>query len=616
LKRYFPSMKRYAWTVAVCLVVTTLVGIIIAKSLPPAYQATATMLVDAGAPGTTYPGQNVNSTDSISQAANDSAEIVTLGVMQYVYSKYPELKAHHFTPLDLTLDVTVTAPSTTTSFFTVTATAPKPADAVMIANDVANGYVQYKTDQAMSDLTAKITSLKSQINTLEGQKQHWESLIASLPSTSDPHYTIYNNDLTDVTHNIDTLTTTLQGLPTSVKADVFVSAEALPATVTQASKSTEIIGVMFLAGLVLGLLVMIILVSLDGHLYGEDLVKEKLGLAYLGGLSKQADIKSVLFRPTGEIAQEYADICANLRLTRILPGQWQAPQGVALLVTSPQVAEGKSTVVAAIASTVARGGGTVVVVDGNLRHPSTHLTFGINPGGIGLSGLLKAPAGEPVDAVVQRSNTPNIWLVSSGPAMEDPSFVLGQKFPAILSQLRKKTDLVLIEGPALLENADAALLATMVDGVAVVMNYGNDKMSLLLRAKEILTSLAHVPAGIIMNRQPKRKQNRYFATAMPAETLKEEWAALAVSTNGNGHSNGNGNGNGHSAVPRPEPPVVAPSPAPQAAPVAVPPPTPGGVPLRPGSLPSLPGMVPLQMPQLPVSPRRPDMSPPVRPGNE
>jgi len=608
LKRYFPSMKRYAWSIAVCLVVTTLVGIGIAKALPPAYQATATMLVDAGAPGTTYPGQNANSTDSISQAANDAAEIVTLGVMQYVYSKYPELKAHHFTPLDLTLDVTVTAPSTTTSFFTLTATAPKPADAVMIANDVANGYVQYKTAEVMSDLTSKINSLNSQIATLENQKKQYEAEIASLASTSDPHYTIYNNNLTDVTHNIDSLQATLQTLPPSVKADVFVSAEALPATVTQASKGTEIIGVMAAAGLVLGLLVMIILVSLDGHLYGEDLVKEKLGLAYLGGLRKQTDIKSVLFRPTGEIAQEFADICANLRLTRILPAQWQAPQGVALLVTSPQVAEGKSTVVAAIASTVARGGGTVVVVDGNLRRPSTHLTFGINPGGIGLSGLLKAPMGEPVDAVVQRSNTPNIWLVSGGSTLDDPSFVLAQKFPAILSQLRKKTDLVIIEGPALLENADAALLATMVDGVAVVMNYGDDKMSLLLRAKEVLTSLAHVPAGIIMNRQPRRKKNRYFATAMPAETLKEEWTSVTVSANGNGHSNGNGNG--HSPVPRPEP-SVAPSPAPQSAPVPVPPPTPGGT-LRPGSLPSLPGMVPIQMQQLPVSPRRPD----IRPGNE
>lgn len=602
MKRYFPSMKRYAWIIAVCMVVTTLVGVVIAKALPPAYQATAALLVDAGAPGTTYPGQTANSSDSISQAANDSAEIVTLGVMQYVYSKYPELKARHYTPLDLTLDVTVTAPSTTTSFFTVTATAPKPADAVMIANDVANGYVQYKTDQVMGDLTAKRTYIQSQITQLQAQKTHWESLIASLATTSDPHYTIYNNNLTDVTHNIDTLQTSLQSLPTSVKADVFVSAQALPATVIVASKGVEIIGVMLLAGLVLGLLVMIIMVSLDSHLYGDDQVKEKLGLAYLGSLSKRADIKSVLLRPTGPVAQEFADICANLRLSRILPSQWQAPQGVALLVTSPQVAEGKSTVVAAIASTIARGGGTVVVVDGNVRRPSTHLTFGMTPSGPGLSGLLKAPAGEPVDAVVQRSNTPNIWLVAAGTVMEDPAFALGQKLPSIISQLRKKTDVVIIDGPALLENADAALIATMVDGVAVVVNYGNDKMSLLLRAKEILTSLAHVPAGIIMNRQPARKQNGYFATAMPAETLKEEWAAVPASTNGNG--NGHGTDYGQQ---RPDQSIMAPLP--------VPPLSPGGI-ARPSVPPSLPGIAPLSMPQMPQMPPSPRMGPPMRPGNE
>jgi Mrp family chromosome partitioning ATPase len=165
--------------------------------------------------------------------------------------------------------------------------------------------------------------------------------------------------------------------------------------------------------------------------------------------------------------------------------------------------------------------------------------------------------------------------------------------------LRKKTDVVIIDGPALLESADAALIATMVDGVAVVVNYGNDKMSLLLRAKEILTSLAHVPAGIIMNRQPARKQNGYFATAMPAETLKEEWAAVPASTNGNG--NGYGADYGQQ---RPDQSIMAPLP--------VPPLSPGGI-SRPGVPPSLPGLAPLQMPQMPPSPR---MGPPVRPGNE
>jgi Mrp family chromosome partitioning ATPase/capsular polysaccharide biosynthesis protein len=609
VKRYFPSIKRYAWIILVCAAVTTLVGVIVAKAQPPAYQATTTLLVDAGAPGTTYPGQNTNSSDSISQAANDSSEITTLGVMQFVYSKYPELKAHNYTPLDLTLDVTVTAPSTTTSFFTLTATASKPDDAIMIANDVSNGYVQYKTDQVMSNLQAQRATLQSQITALQQQKTHWESMIASLATTSDPHYTIYNNDLNDVTHNIDSLTSTLQNLPTTVKSDVFVSALAVPATVTSTSKTTEVVGVMFLAGLVLGMLLVILMVSLDSHLYGDDLVKEKLGLAYLGGLSKQADIGSVLFRPSGEIAQEFADICANLRLTRILPAQWHAPQGVALLVTSSQIADGKSTIVAVLASTVARGGGTVAVVEGNLRRPSTHLTFGVKPSGIGLTGLLKAPVGESVDAVVQRSNTPNIWLVSGGAPIEDPSFALGQKFPAILSQLRKKTDLVIVDGPALLESADAALLATMVDGVAVVVNYGNDKMSLLLRAKEILTSLAHVPAGIIMNRQPRRKQNGYFAAAMPAEPLKEEWVPVPIPTDGT--SNGNGNGNGHSYDNglRPEQGVVAPLSDPSL--------TPGGISMRPaGQLPSLPGIAPLQMPQLPASPRRMDIAPTMRPGIE
>src|SRR5205085_5032375 len=99
--------------------------------------------------------------------------------------------------------------------------------------------------------------------------------------------------------------------------------------------------------------------------------KEKLGLAYLGGLSNDNQIKSAPKNPTGVTARELSDICANLRLTGVLPGQWKAPQGVVLLVTSPQVAEGKTTLAVTLAATLARSGDTSVVLDGNLREPST-----------------------------------------------------------------------------------------------------------------------------------------------------------------------------------------------------------------------------------------------------
>jgi hypothetical protein len=81
----------------------------------------------------------------------------------------------------------------------------------------------------------------------------------------------------------------------------------------------------------------------------------------------------------------------------------------------------------------------------------------------------------------------------------------------------------------------------MVDGVALVLDSRHDKLGLLLRAKEMLSSLAHTPAGVILNRMPRRKRNSYFASATPSVSSAEKWVHVAAQAS---TSNGNGNGNG------------------------------------------------------------------------
>ena len=181
----------------------------------------------------------------------------------------------------------------------------------------------------------------------------------------------------------------------------------------------------------------------------------------------------------------------------------------------------------------------MVVVDGNLQKPTTHLAFGINTTGIGLAGLLRGTGAEPVDSVVVRSNIPGVWVLPGGQKMEDPTLLLGKKFPSILVQLRKKTDLIIIDGPPLLSGSDALLLATMVDGVALVLDSRHDKLNLLLRDKEMLSTLTHTQSGVILNRMPRRKKNSYFASVTPSDSASEQWVSLSTHT-----SPGNGNGNG------------------------------------------------------------------------
>jgi Mrp family chromosome partitioning ATPase len=127
--------------------------------------------------------------------------------------------------------------------------------------------------------------------------------------------------------------------------------------------------------------------------------------------------------------------------------------------------------------------------------------------------------------------------------MNHATLLLEQKMPGILKQLRKKSDLVIIDGPAMLAGADASILATMVDGVALVADARHEKFSLLVRARELMNSLAHKPAGIIMNRFSRRRRNHYYAVAFPGNRSDEKWVPVQAYS-----SNGNGNGNGQDAL--------------------------------------------------------------------
>jgi capsular exopolysaccharide synthesis family protein len=202
-------------------------------------------------------------------------------------------------------------------------------------------------------------------------------------------------------------------------------------------------------------------------------------------------------------------------------------------VTSAQASEGKTTIAAALAQILASAGTSVLVIDGNLRHPVTHLAFGMNSSRIGLSGLLKSVGSIP-DAV-QRTNIPGIWLLSGGALVEAPALVLEQNLPALLTRLREKIEVIIIDGPATLSGSEASILASMADGVVLVVDARHDRLPLLLRTKEILNSVVHVPTGVVMNFFSRPSRNYYYATTSPGRTNAEKSVSVqAYANNENG----------------------------------------------------------------------------------
>src|SRR5437763_709590 len=251
-------MKKHSWIILVCTVIALAAGAVVAKSQPPAYTVNSTLLatsLPSFAPGTNTEVAPVSKTSAASLAINDAAEITTRSVMSFVYQSNPTLKAHGFTMDDLLINVTAMNPSNTTSSILLTATARKPANAVLLVNAVANGYVAYKTRQAQDQLTAQRTYLQNLYSQYQAQSAQLEKQILSYSNSSDPHIILLTTDRNGVIASMASTQAQLLQLPVSVHADVYVIQPAKIKDVTPSSKALLYLGLIAGAGLLIGLLI-------------------------------------------------------------------------------------------------------------------------------------------------------------------------------------------------------------------------------------------------------------------------------------------------------------------------------------------------------------------------
>ncbi|HEY0607556.1 MAG TPA: CpsD/CapB family tyrosine-protein kinase [Herpetosiphonaceae bacterium] len=162
-----------------------------------------------------------------------------------------------------------------------------------------------------------------------------------------------------------------------------------------------------------------------------------------------------------------------------------------LLTTSTAPDEGKTTTIANLAVTMAQAEQRVILVDCDLRRPSLHTLFGL-PNTVGLTSLML----EETDQIpVQKTEVPGLLLLTSGPLPPRPADILGSKrMEAVIARLREHADIVLFDTPPVNAVTDAAVLATKVDGVLLVLRAGATKRD---RAREARRLLDKVNANIV-----------------------------------------------------------------------------------------------------------------------
>lgn len=181
-----------------------------------------------------------------------------------------------------------------------------------------------------------------------------------------------------------------------------------------------------------------------------------------------------------------------------------------LLMTSAGPEEGKSTVLANLAVAIAQGEKRVVLVDCDLRRPSLHSLFGVDAS-VGLTTMMvdeKAMASPPL----QDTAVDGLKLLASGPLPPSPSDLLGsQRMDQVLASLRERADLVLLDAPPVLAVSDAAVLATKVDGVLLVVSSGHTRRDSIQTAKAKLEQVnARIIGAVLTNVAMDSRLEQYY----------------------------------------------------------------------------------------------------------
>jgi capsular exopolysaccharide synthesis family protein len=173
-------------------------------------------------------------------------------------------------------------------------------------------------------------------------------------------------------------------------------------------------------------------------------------------------------------------------------GQHQVVQ-----ITSPDMGDGKTTLVANLAVSIAQTGKRVVLVDADFRRPRVHKLFDVSAE----RGMASVIAGEAELAdVVQPSAVPGLFLLPCGPIPDNPAEQLTQpQFKELLDVLRKQYDFVLVDTPPLLAVTDPCVVVPNVDGVLLTIRISKNARPHAQRAKEILATLGAKVLGIVVN---------------------------------------------------------------------------------------------------------------------
>lgn len=495
LRAYARVLWRRRLTLIVVALLVPLVAVVMAVRQSPVYQADAQVLLSGDNLAANLTGVDSTSlfTDPV-RVAETQAELASVpAVAEGVAKANPGL---HMSAGEILADVTVTAASDA-DILEFAAQNADPRIAAELAAKYAEQYTRYRRMIDTAAISRALFEAEQHLDQLRSQRQ-----------TGTPLYT----SLADKVQTLRTMEA-LQTSNASVVQSPSGSVKVFPRPLHSAMLGLAL-------GLILGIGLAFLREALDTRIRSADEIARALHLALLGRLSEPPrklvaqNGLVTLVDPAGPAAESFRVLRTNLDFANM------ERKAHSILITSALEAEGKSTTAANLAATLARAGRSVILVDCDLRRPTLHTFFDLDPQrGVttvalgharleeALCPILLDRDGGPSTVVPAHSNGNGtngrpgglLHVLPAGPIPPDPGeFVETGAVARLLDQLQARAQVVIVDTPPLLSVGDALSLSSRVDAVLLVTRLSRVRRPMLRELHRALEMTTCAKLGFVV----------------------------------------------------------------------------------------------------------------------
>lgn len=515
-QRYINMIRRWLWLVVLATISAGLIAFWVSSRQPVTYEARSRLIIGPGIEGLN-PGEKDFSTGG--RLMQTYAELVTT---RTVLQKVIDNLGLQITPDALERQLTI-RPTTETQFLTIIVEDSNPAQATAIANALAEELVFLSpTGDSESGAAVVREQMRDQTGQIEKNIANIEAGIVSLESELQSadnieRRRVLSDQLALERERLSGAHATLallydslqQAITNQVKiVEAAITAEPLP---TQVQLSV-VMGAM--AGLIISVVIALTFEFLDDFtIKTTEHIESLTHLPTLAGISeiKSDDKLITISDPRSPISEAFRVLRTSIQFSSV-----DTPSRT-ILVTSSIPGEGRSTIVANLATVMARAGHNVLLVDADLRRPSQQHLFN-QPNSLGLTSLLlEYDANERKDAVetllqdvVQVTRIEGLQLLTSLLIPPNPSELLGStKMKLLLDMLIQQYDFVILDSPAVLSATDPAILSVHADATLLVAWAGKSRKVHLQQAAEQLREVNANLMGCVLNGLSAKDANIY-----------------------------------------------------------------------------------------------------------